>query len=93
MPPYVTILRIHGPFLFGMTDKLADATADLSAFAPIVILRLRNMTAIDATGLHALEVLSDRLKASGRTLIVCGARATAGGLPRAGGVHRARRRA
>ena len=43
VPPYVTILRIHGPFLFGMTDKLADETADLAKFAPIVILRLRNM--------------------------------------------------
>ena len=74
VPPYVTILRIHGPFLFGMTDKLVDATADLSAFAPIVILRLRNMTAIDATGLHALEQLSDRLKRSGRVLLLCGAR-------------------
>jgi SulP family sulfate permease len=74
VPSYVTILRIHGPFLFGMTDKLADATADLSHFAPIVILRLRNMTAIDATGLHALEALSDRLKKSGRSLILCGAR-------------------
>jgi SulP family sulfate permease len=74
IPAYVTILRIHGPFLFGMTDKLVDATANLSAFAPIVILRLRNMTAIDATGLHALEQLSDRLKKSGRTLILCGAR-------------------
>lgn len=74
VPPDVTILRILGPFLVGMTDKLADATADLSAFSPIVILRLRNMTAIDATGLHAIEVLSDRLKASGRTLILCGAR-------------------
>ncbi|MCC7180891.1 MAG: STAS domain-containing protein [Acidobacteria bacterium] len=75
VPPYVTILRIHGPFLFGMTDKLTDATADLKQFAPIVILRLRNMTAIDATGLHAIEELSDRLKKSGRTLILCGARA------------------
>ena len=74
LPPYVTILRIHGPFLFGMTDKLRDATADLSQFAPIVVLRLRNMTAIDATGLHALEQLSDRLKRSGRTLLLCGAR-------------------
>jgi sulfate permease, SulP family len=74
VPPYVTILRIHGPFLFGTTDKLLDATADLSAFAPIVVLRLRNMTAIDATGLHALEGLSDRLKKSGRTLLLCGAR-------------------
>ncbi len=74
VPAYVTILRIHGPFLFGTTDKLADATADLAGFAPIVILRLRNMTAIDATGLHALEALSERLKKSGRSLILCGAR-------------------
>jgi sulfate permease, SulP family len=74
VPPYVTILRIHGPFLFGMTDKLADATADLDALKPIVILRLRNMTVIDATGLHALEQLSARLRGSGRTLLTCGAR-------------------
>jgi SulP family sulfate permease len=73
LPPFVTILRIHGPFLFGTTDKLAEETADLSVFAHIVILRLRNMTAIDATGLHAFEVLSDRLKKAGRGLILCGA--------------------
>ena len=75
VPADVTIVRILGPFLFGMTDKLAHATADLSALSPTVILRLRNMTAIDATGLHAIEVLNDRLEASGRTLILCGARA------------------
>jgi SulP family sulfate permease len=73
VPAFVSILRIHGPFLFGTTDKLAEETADLSGFARIVILRLRNMTAIDATGLHALEVLSDRLKKAGRSLILCGA--------------------
>lgn len=74
VPAYVTILRIHGPFLFGSADKLALETADLSRLAPIVVLRLRNMTAIDATGVHALEQLADRLRASGRTLILCGAR-------------------
>jgi SulP family sulfate permease len=74
VPPYVSILRIHGPFLFGTTDKLAAETADLSHFAPVVILRLRNMTAIDATGLHALENFSDRLHAAGKTLLLCGAR-------------------
>jgi SulP family sulfate permease len=73
LPPYVTILRIHGPFLFGTTDKLDEETADLSPYAPVVILRLRNMPVIDATGLHALERLSDRLKHSGRTLLLCGA--------------------
>ena len=74
VPPFVTILRIHGPFLFGTTDKLTDATESLSSFQPIVILRLRNMTAIDATGLHALESFSRQLRRSGRSLVVCGAR-------------------
>jgi SulP family sulfate permease len=73
VPDYVSIIRIHGPFLFGTTEKLAEETADVSRFAPIVVLRLRNMTAIDATGLHALEQLADRLKKSGRTLLLCGA--------------------
>ncbi|MCW3097413.1 MAG: sulfate transporter [Chthonomonadaceae bacterium] len=74
IPPEVSILRIHGPFLFGTTDKLEEETADLSRFAGIVLLRLRNMNAIDATGLYALEVFSDRLKKAGKTLLLCGAR-------------------
>ena len=73
VPPYVTLLRIHGPFLFGTTEKLAEATANLDAFAPVVILRLRNMTAIDATGIHAIETFAKRLHGSGRTLLLCGA--------------------
>ena len=74
IPGYVTILRIHGPFLFGATEKLAEETADVSGYGEVVALRLRNMTALDGTGLHALESLADRLKASGRTLLLCGAR-------------------
>jgi SulP family sulfate permease len=74
IPPNVAILRIHGPFLFGTTQKLEDATRNLSALPVIVILRLRNMTAIDATGLHALEVFTERLRRTGRTLLLCGAR-------------------
>lgn len=74
VPPYVTILRIHGPFLFGTTDKLEEATANLKPFASVVVLRIRNMTALDATGLYALERLAGRLKKSGRTLLLCGAR-------------------
>ncbi len=74
MPACVTILRIHGPFLFGTTDKLAEETEDLKKFASVIVLRVRNMTAIDATGLHALEIFSDRLRKTGRTLLICGAR-------------------
>jgi len=74
IPANVTILRIHGPFLFGTTEKLADATRNLSDFREIVVLRLRNMTALDATGIHALEQFSERLHKAGKTLLLCGAR-------------------
>lgn len=74
LPNGAAILRIHGPFLFGTTEKLAEATADLDTFPPVVIVRLRNMTAIDGTGLHALESLANRLHKSGRTMLLCGAR-------------------
>jgi sulfate permease, SulP family len=73
IPPYVTLLRIHGPFLFGTTEKLVEATTNVDVFEPVVILRLRNMTAIDATGIHAIESLAKRLTESGRTLLLCGA--------------------
>ena len=74
IPAYVTIFRIHGPFLFGATDKIEEIFSQISELPPIVILRLRNMTAIDATGLQALEKLADVVHSSGRELILCGAR-------------------
>jgi SulP family sulfate permease len=74
IPSNVTILRIHGPFLFGATEKLADATRNLTKLGDVVILRLRNMTALDATGIHALEQFSERLRKTGKTLLLCGAR-------------------
>jgi SulP family sulfate permease len=74
IPDYVRIFRIHGPFLFGVTDKLDMVSDRLDALPPIVVMRLRNMTAIDATGLQAIENLAEKLHGSGRTLLLCGAR-------------------
>jgi SulP family sulfate permease len=74
IPAYVRIFRIHGPFLFGATDKLNVVTEDIDALPEIVVLRLRNMNALDGTGLRAFEDLADTLHASGRELLLCGAR-------------------
>lgn len=74
IPPYATVFRIHGPFLFGAADKIDDLVQQIPELPPVVILRLRNMTAIDATGLHALERLADQVHATGRGLLLCGAR-------------------
>jgi SulP family sulfate permease len=73
IPDYVSIYRIHGPFLFGAADKIEDLIRMIPELPPVLVLRLRNMTAIDATGIRALELLADRVKASGRGLILCGA--------------------
>ena len=74
IPPYATIFRIHGPFLFGATDKIAEIVDRIDELPPVVIVRLRNMTALDATGLLAFQDLAESLHASGRTLLFCGAR-------------------
>jgi sulfate permease, SulP family len=73
IPEYVAVFRIHGPFLFGANEKISLVGECLTELPPIVILRLRNMTAIDATGLQALEDLASKCRAANRTLILCGA--------------------
>lgn len=74
IPEYAAVYRIHGPFLFGVTDKISAITEHLDELPSIVIVRLRNMTAIDATGIAALEQLADQLRKSGRSMLLCGAR-------------------
>ena len=74
IPDYVAIYRIHGPFLFGATDKIQRVLDDLPSLPKVVVFRLRNMTALDATGLRALEDVAGRVRESGRTAVFCGAR-------------------
>jgi sulfate permease, SulP family len=88
IPEYIAVYRIHGPFLFGVTDKIAKVTEDVSALPPIVIMRLRNMTAIDATGIAALEELAEILRSNGRAMLVCGARPQPEALMREAGFER-----
>lgn len=74
IPADVAMFRIHGPFLFGSTDKLDLIYEKANQLPPVIIIRLRNMNAIDATGLHALEELALFLKSKGKTMLVCGMR-------------------
>ncbi|TAK14409.1 MAG: sodium-independent anion transporter [Acidobacteria bacterium] len=59
--------------MIGRAEQLHRVTDHIDALPPIVMFRLRNMTAIDATGLKALEDAAARLRASGRATIFCGA--------------------
>lgn len=74
IPGHVAVIRIHGPFLFGATGKLEGAIEHLDGTTSVVILKLSHMTALDGTGLHALEMFAERMLKAGRTLLLCGAR-------------------
>ena len=88
VPDGVAVYRIHGPFLFGAADKLAVIEDEVAELPRVVVLRLRNMTAIDATGLHALEHLADTLHARGRDVVLCGMRDQPARLMRRAEFHR-----
>jgi SulP family sulfate permease len=74
IPPFAAVFRVTGPLLFGSTDALDVVRERLDGLPPIVILRLRDMTAIDTTGLGAIEDLARDVGASGRVFLVSGAR-------------------
>jgi SulP family sulfate permease len=73
IPAYCSVIRIRGPFLFGATEKLEHATSDLTKFGSIIVLKMTYMSAIDGTGIHAVEKLAIRLREAGKSLVLCGA--------------------
>jgi SulP family sulfate permease len=74
IPEYVEIFSVQGALMFGAAQKLEIIIDGLKTLPPIVVLRLRGMSAIDSTGLGAIEDVASRLKASGRHLLLCGAK-------------------
>ena len=62
LPDYVSVFRVSGPLLFGATDSLLEIV-DRERLAPIVILKLRCVTAMDATGLRAPKIWRTRSSA------------------------------
>ena len=74
IPEYVEVFTVQGALLFGAAQKLEIILHSLNSLPPVVVLRLRGMSAIDSTGLGEIENLADRLRQSGRHLLLCGAK-------------------
>jgi SulP family sulfate permease len=74
IPKYVEVFTVQGALLFGASQKLEVIIRGMHALPPVVILRLRGMSAIDSTGLGAIEDVAARLHDSGRHLLLCGAK-------------------
>lgn len=72
IPNGVMVYRIFGSFFFGAADKLETALKRLKQEPDVLILRMRKVLAMDATGLNALEDLYERLRSHNKYLILSG---------------------
>jgi SulP family sulfate permease len=71
IPPGVEVYEVNGPFFFGAADKLRDVLSEVSKAPKVLLLRMRHVPAMDATGLHALEQLRKNSAKAGTTLVLC----------------------
>lgn len=72
IPKGVEVYEIQGPLFFGVAEKLVDTLALFEKPCQVFILRMRYVPLIDAAGLHALEVLHERLHEKHTHLILSG---------------------
>ncbi len=54
IPAGVQVYDINGPFFFGAAEKFRNALSTISGKPRVLIVRMRDVPAIDATGMHAL---------------------------------------
>lgn len=67
LPKSVRVYEINGPMFFGMTERIADIS--VKSFTKYLIIRMRGVPSLDATGMNALENLYQYCDAHGVKLI------------------------
>jgi SulP family sulfate permease len=72
MPPGVRLYEIAGPMFFGAANVALGTLETIGSEARTIILEMRNVPVIDATGLVALEGILARLQRTNKKTILCG---------------------
>ena len=70
IPAGVEVYAVNGPFFFGAAAKLEDVISEISTPPKVFILRMKNVPAIDATGIYALERMAKRCRHQKTVLIL-----------------------
>jgi SulP family sulfate permease len=88
IPEGVVVYSIDGPFFFGAADRFQETMARVARPPKVVILRMRAVPYLDATGLNALEDAIEGLKRRGTRVMLAGIQAQPLDLmERSGAVH------
>jgi SulP family sulfate permease len=70
IPRGVVVYEINGPFFFGAAETFKDTLATTMGKPKVLVLRMRNVPAIDATGMHALGHLVRRTRHDGTLVLL-----------------------
>ena len=70
VPPGVEVYEINGPFFFGAAEKFKETLSEVSRRPKVLIIRMRNVPAIDSTAMHALQDLVRRTRAEGTRVLL-----------------------
>ncbi len=70
IPDGVQVYEINGPFFFGAAERFKDTLARVAEKPRVLIIRMRNVTALDSTGLHALKDVVHRSRADGTLVLL-----------------------
>jgi len=73
LPPGVEVFRIAGPLFFGVAGDLLDTLRNVGQKPRVVILRLRRVPFLDASGAAALDQFVRQAAAGGTRVIISGA--------------------
>lgn len=68
VPKNVRVYEVSGPLFFGAADKILDIT--FKEYTSCLVLRMRGVTAIDATAMNSLEQLYNKCQNKGITLVL-----------------------
>lgn len=70
LPEGVAASLIRGPFFFGVAMRLGETLDRIGATPKVLIIRMRAVPIIDATGVTALQTMIDRCERNGTKVIV-----------------------
>jgi SulP family sulfate permease len=70
VPRGVEVYEINGPFFFGAAEKFKDTLSEVSRKPKVLIIRMRNVPAIDSTAIHALRDLIRRTRRDGTLVLL-----------------------
>lgn len=76
LPEGVVLYEINGPLFFGAAQKFQETLDDLNTKPRVIILRMRHVPFIDATGIHRLKELIKLFETRRTHVILSGVRET-----------------